>query len=118
MSTPKTGGVARILGYSSPEELMASVGDLGKEMCVKPESRLEMKRQLEAALEIGMDCTRGASGFLASVNRPGARFFFARGEKRAEAEQVIHRADERVHPAVFDAEATQVFQRFFLAEID
>jgi PAS domain S-box-containing protein len=40
--------LARILGYSSPEELMASVGDLGKEMCVKPESRLEMKRQLEA----------------------------------------------------------------------
>jgi PAS domain S-box-containing protein len=39
--------LARILGYSSPEELVSSISDLGRQMCVAPESRLEMKQRLE-----------------------------------------------------------------------
>ena len=40
--------LARMLGYSSPEELISSISDLGRQMCVRPESRLELKRRLEA----------------------------------------------------------------------
>ncbi len=40
--------LARILGYSSPEELITKITDLGQQMCVRPETRLEMKRRLEA----------------------------------------------------------------------
>jgi PAS domain S-box-containing protein len=39
--------LARTLGYDSPEELMASVTDLGRQLCVRPESREEFKRLLE-----------------------------------------------------------------------
>jgi PAS domain S-box-containing protein len=39
--------LARMLGYGSPEELIASIRDIGTEMCVRPETRLEMKRRLE-----------------------------------------------------------------------
>jgi PAS domain S-box-containing protein len=39
--------LARILGYSSAEELIARVTDLGEQMCVRPETRFEMKRRLE-----------------------------------------------------------------------
>jgi PAS domain S-box-containing protein len=39
--------LARMLGYASPEELLAEVTDLGRQMCVRPESRLELKRRLE-----------------------------------------------------------------------
>jgi PAS domain S-box-containing protein len=39
--------LARMLGYASPEELLSSISDLGKQMCVRPESRLELKRRLE-----------------------------------------------------------------------
>src|SRR4030095_3072485 len=33
---------ARMLGYESAEELIGSVSDLGQQMCVHPESRLEL----------------------------------------------------------------------------
>ncbi len=36
-----------MLGYDSPEELMASVTDIGRQLCVRPESREEFKRLLE-----------------------------------------------------------------------
>jgi PAS domain S-box-containing protein len=39
--------LARMLGYRSPEELIATISDLGKQMCVRPESRSELKRRLE-----------------------------------------------------------------------
>ena len=39
--------VARMLGYDSPEELMATITDLGKQLCVAPESRLDLQRRLE-----------------------------------------------------------------------
>jgi PAS domain S-box-containing protein len=39
--------LARMLGYSSPEEIVATINDLGTQMCVRPESRLELKRRLE-----------------------------------------------------------------------
>ncbi len=39
--------LARMLGYSSPEELIAEISDLGRQICVNPESRLELKRRLE-----------------------------------------------------------------------
>ncbi len=39
--------LARMLGYSSPEEIVATINDLGTQMCVSPESRLELKRRLE-----------------------------------------------------------------------
>ena len=40
--------LARILGYSSPQELIDSVSDIGQEMCVAPDSRLELQRRLES----------------------------------------------------------------------
>jgi len=40
--------LARMLGYASPEDLMASIRDIGSQMCVRAESRLELKRRLEA----------------------------------------------------------------------
>ena len=39
--------LARMLGYASPEELIGNISDLGKQMCVRPESRVELKRRLE-----------------------------------------------------------------------
>jgi PAS domain S-box-containing protein len=39
--------LARMLGYVSPEELVASITDLGSQMCVRPEIRVELKRRLE-----------------------------------------------------------------------
>jgi PAS domain S-box-containing protein len=39
--------LAQMLGYNSPEELIASVKDIGRQLCVDPASRSEMKRRLE-----------------------------------------------------------------------
>src|SRR5580765_8414195 len=39
--------LARMLGFDSPEELMASVTDIGQQLCVRPESRDEFRRRLE-----------------------------------------------------------------------
>jgi PAS domain S-box-containing protein len=39
--------LARMLGYDSPEELMASVTDIGRQVCVRPESREQFKRLVE-----------------------------------------------------------------------
>src|SRR5262249_54263814 len=39
--------LARMLGYESPEELVASVTDIGRQLCVRPESRDEFRRRLE-----------------------------------------------------------------------
>jgi PAS domain S-box-containing protein len=44
--------LARMLGYTSPEELMASIINLGEEMCVNQESREELKRQLHEKGEV------------------------------------------------------------------
>src|SRR5207253_4456786 len=52
-TTPEGGYVsvnpalARMYGYGSPEELMASVSDIGHQVYVDPNSRLEFKRQME-----------------------------------------------------------------------
>lgn len=40
--------LARILGYDSPQELIHSVTNISNQLCVRPESRLEMQRRLEA----------------------------------------------------------------------
>ena len=68
----------------------------------------------KTALEIGVNHAGGGRRFVAGVNGPGARLFFAGGKKRAQAEQMINRANERVHTAVFDAEPAQIFQRLLL----
>jgi len=39
--------LARMLGYDSPEELVASVTDIGRQLCVRPESRDQLRRRLE-----------------------------------------------------------------------
>jgi PAS domain S-box-containing protein len=39
--------LARMLGYDSPEELVASLTDIGRQMCVRPESRDQFRRRLE-----------------------------------------------------------------------
>jgi PAS domain S-box-containing protein len=39
--------LARMLGYDTPEELLASVTDIRRQLCVRPESRAELKRRLE-----------------------------------------------------------------------
>jgi PAS domain S-box-containing protein len=39
--------LARMLGYDCPVELMASVTDIGRQLCVRPESREQFKRRLE-----------------------------------------------------------------------
>jgi PAS domain S-box-containing protein len=44
--------LARMLGYGSPEELIESISDIGGQMCVRAESRLELKRRLEAEGEV------------------------------------------------------------------
>ncbi len=41
--------LARMLGYASPEELISSITNLGQELCVRPETREELGRQLETA---------------------------------------------------------------------
>ncbi len=38
--------LARMLGYSSSAELVESVTDIGKQICVRPESRVELKQRL------------------------------------------------------------------------
>src|SRR5262245_54941148 len=39
--------LARMLGYDSPEELVSSVTDISRQMCVRPESRDLLRRRLE-----------------------------------------------------------------------
>jgi PAS domain S-box-containing protein len=39
--------LARMLGYDSPEDLMSSITDIEKQVCVEPGSRLELRRRLE-----------------------------------------------------------------------
>src|SRR4051794_10862406 len=39
--------LARMLGYESPAELIATVTDIGRQICVRPESREAFKRRLE-----------------------------------------------------------------------
>jgi PAS domain S-box-containing protein len=39
--------LARMLGYDSPEKLLAAVTDIGRHLCVRPESREQFKRRLE-----------------------------------------------------------------------
>ena len=75
-------------------------------------------RRNKAALEIRVDRPRGSGCLVASVNCPGARFFFAGGKKGAQAEQMINSADERMDAAVFHAEIVQIFQASCFAEID
>src|SRR6185295_11407221 len=49
--------VARLLGYDSPAELMASVSDLGQQVYVHPERRAELRRGLETQSTIaGFEC--------------------------------------------------------------
>ncbi|MBA3388082.1 MAG: PAS domain S-box protein, partial [Rubrobacter sp.] len=40
--------MARMLGYESPEELLAMVGDIGNQLYVEPERRVEIQRLLES----------------------------------------------------------------------
>ncbi len=40
--------MARMLGYGSPEELLAMVGDIGNQLYVEPERRAEVQRLLES----------------------------------------------------------------------
>jgi PAS domain S-box-containing protein len=40
--------LAHTLGYASPEALLSSISDIGREMCVDPRTRVELKRRLEA----------------------------------------------------------------------
>ena len=40
--------LAKGLGYSSPEEMIASITDIGRQVCVEPQSRSELMRRLEA----------------------------------------------------------------------
>src|SRR5436190_18238245 len=39
--------LARMLGYDSPEDLVSSVTDIGRQLCVRPESRDQFRRLLE-----------------------------------------------------------------------
>src|SRR5262249_19662354 len=39
--------LARMLGYGSPAELVASVTDIARQLCVRPERRDEFRRRLE-----------------------------------------------------------------------
>jgi len=40
--------LARMLGFDSQEELILSVSDIGQQICVDPESRVELKRRLDS----------------------------------------------------------------------
>src|SRR5882724_9125007 len=51
----------------------------------------------KTALEIGMDSSGSSCCFFAGVNGPRARFLFAGGKKRAQAEQMINGPNECVH---------------------
>jgi two-component system sensor histidine kinase NreB len=44
--------LARIFGYKSPEEMMALITDIGRQLYIKPEQRAELKRLLETKDEI------------------------------------------------------------------
>src|SRR5438046_3818402 len=72
----------------------------------------------KTALKIGVNRSRGGWRFLAGVNGPRARLLFPSGKKRPQPEQMIDRANERVHTGVFHAEAAQVFERLLLSEVD
>jgi hypothetical protein len=65
-----------------------------------------------------MDNARGGCRFVAGVNCPCARLLFASREKRTQTKQMIDRANECVHAAVFDTDTTQVFHRLVFAKID
>jgi PAS domain S-box-containing protein len=39
--------LARMLGYGTPAELVGAITDIGRQLCVKPERREEMRRRLE-----------------------------------------------------------------------
>src|SRR5438552_16449757 len=64
-----------------------------------------------------MDSSSSSCCFVARVNRPRARFLFAGGKKRAQAEQMINGPTECVHAGVFHAYTAKIIQRLLLAEI-
>ena len=63
----------------------------------------------EAALEVSVDDTGRAGGFVAGVDGPGSGFLDTGGEVGSQPEQVIHRADEVAHAGVLDADIVEVF---------
>ncbi len=75
-------------------------------------------RRNKTALEIRVNRSGGRGCLVPGVNGPGARLFFACGKKSAQAEQVIHCADELVHPSVFDAKTAQVLGCFTFIKVD
>ena len=65
-----------------------------------------------------MDRARRLLRFFAGMNRPGARFFFARRQERSQAEQMINRPNKRMDAAVFHTNAAQILKALLLVEID
>src|SRR5205814_8175892 len=70
------------------------------------------------ALKIGVNRSGCSRSFVAGVNSPRARLFFAGRKKRAKSEQMIDRSDEPVDTAVFHAQTAQIFERLLFAKIN
>ena len=101
--------LARMLGYSSPQDLVTSIQDLGTQMCVKPESRLELKKRLEMEGQVrGFEnevCRKDGSRIWISVNAhivrdTDGKVLYYEGtsqdiSERKRAEEALRESEER-----------------------
>ena len=79
---------------------------------------MDRLRRDKTPLEIGMDNAGGGGRFVASINRPGAGFFFAGGQVGPQAKQMIDSANQCAHAAFLDPEIAQIFLGFGFAQVD
>ena len=72
----------------------------------------------ETFFEIGVDDAGGLRGFPSFLDRPAADFFFAGGEIRHQAEQIVGALDERGNAGVIDAEILEERFCFLGRQVD
>jgi PAS domain S-box-containing protein len=101
--------LARMLGYVSPEELMGCIKDISQQVCVNPESRLELKRRLHAdghvqEFENEIYCKDGSKKWVSInariVRSPEGTALYYEGTSqditgRKRAEQILRESEER-----------------------
>ena len=72
----------------------------------------------EAFFEIRMDHAGGLRSFPPFLDRPGANFFFPRGEVSHQPEESVGTLDERGYAGVVDPEILQKLLRFLWRKVD
>src|SRR5437016_9104700 len=71
----------------------------------------------ESAFEVSMNRAGGFHGGVPGMNGPGANFFIIESEKGPQAEQGIGAVDKGIHSRFGQAEAFDIFLRFFRRKI-